>query len=272
MAILMVSYSECFSKSALIKSRIYGVDYSINPYYGCEHSCVYCYARFVLKVRNEDPNKWGSFVCAKINAPKILKHEIVNARRGLVLLSSVTDPYQPLELKYKLTRRILEILQKKQFPIVILTKSVFVERDIDLLKLFNDAEVGLTITTLDDEIASIFEPKASSPTKRLKVLERLSTKLRTYAFIGPYLPIFSEKDIEYLIEALSEANVRRILFDKLNLKARNWESINKALTNFESHVRKRFWQCVKSENYWLLVKKKIKNLAERNHLDVDFCY
>jgi len=267
-----VEYKECHVKSVLSKSKIYGVDYAVNPYHGCEHACTYCYARFILELRGEDPTKWGETICAKINAPSLLKREIVSVRRGLVLLSSVTDPYQPLEKKYNLTRRILEILFRYHFPITILTKSDLVLRDIDLIKKFKEAEVGLTITMLNEEICSIFEPNAPKVSARLNALKILSKEVNTYAFIGPFIPIFSERDIEYLIEELSEIGVGRILFDKLNLKARNWITINNSLRKFDLDVSKEFWKKTRNMEYWSKIKRKIEILAYHHKIHVDFCY
>ncbi|MEX0567719.1 MAG: radical SAM protein, partial [Candidatus Njordarchaeota archaeon] len=114
---------EIKAKTILSKSRIYGVQYSINPYIGCTHGCVYCYARFTFIARNIRSDLWGKIIFPKINAPKLLLEEIKHRRKGTVLLSSVTDAYNNLEKKYNLTKRIIEILKKRHWPIVILTKS-----------------------------------------------------------------------------------------------------------------------------------------------------
>lgn len=195
-------------KSILSKSGIYGIDYSINPYRGCAHGCTYCYARFTHICRGGDPRDWGQFVNVKINAPQVLKRELTNAKKGNILISSVTDPYQALEGKYELTRKILEISSRKQFPVVILTKSPLVTRDIDLLKKFRYIEVGLTITTLKESIREIFEPNAPKIESRLNALgEIVEAGIPNYAFIAPLLPVISLNEIKELILEFKELGV-----------------------------------------------------------------
>jgi len=122
---------EIQAKNVLIKSKLPETYYTINPYISCQHACVYCYSRFMKRFTNHRED-WGDFVDVKINAPKILEGQLEKAKKKMVLLSSVCDPYQPLEKKYKITRRILEKLVEYQFSISILTKSDLVLRDLDL--------------------------------------------------------------------------------------------------------------------------------------------
>jgi len=155
---------------------------------------------------------WGEFVDVKINAPEVLRKQLQRARRGTVWISSVCDPYQPLEAKYGLTRRCLKELLEKQFPVNIQTKSKLVLRDLDLLKNFKEIEVGFTITTNDEKIAKLFEPGASSIAERVKALEKLrASGIRTFAFIGPLLPGNPEK----LVADLAGL-VNRVFIDRMN--------------------------------------------------------
>lgn len=155
--ILKMSFriKEIEAKSILTKSGIPGVDYCINPYVGCFHACKYCYATFMKRFTGHT-EAWGSFVDVKVNAPDVLQKQLKNKVKGRVMVSSVTDAYQPIEAKYKLTRKCLEILLQNQFPVDILTKSPLVLRDLDLIKKFKDIEVGVTITTNDDKIRKVF--------------------------------------------------------------------------------------------------------------------
>jgi len=121
---------EILCKSVLSKSGISSVDYAVNPYVGCQHGCVYCYARFMKRFTGHG-EEWGEFVDVRVNAPQVLTRELSRTAKGVVLLSSVTDPYQPLEKKYELTRKCLQKLLMYQFPITILTKSTLVLRDLD---------------------------------------------------------------------------------------------------------------------------------------------
>jgi DNA repair photolyase len=194
------------ARSILSKSGISGIDYCINPYVGCAHGCRYCYATFMKRFTGHG-EPWGSFVDAKINAPEILQRQMKGAARGNVMISSVTDPYQPVENKYELTRRCLEVLLPYQFPLSILTKSSLVLRDLDLIEQFKEIEVGMTITTDSDKIREFFEPNAPSIETRIHALRELSKKgIKTYAFVGPLLPLhpetFAEKIAPYIHSAL----------------------------------------------------------------------
>lgn len=263
---------EVNAKTILSRSGIYGVDYSINPYIGCAHACAYCYARFTI-LKNNDPRDWGKFVKVKINAPRLLKKELSSAKRGLILLSSVTDPYQYIEKKYEITRKLLEIILKKQFPVVILTKSPLVTRDIDLFKRFRDIEVGLTITTLNEEIRKVFEHNAPSIEARLNALkEIIDAGVRNYAFIAPLLPLIDLDELDELINKLISINVDRIMVDKLNIKARNWITINEALNEYLIDMRGEFWRKAKSPYYWDKIKKYLVLKAKRAGVQIDILF
>lgn len=136
---------------------------------------------------------WGSFVDVKINAPEVLQRQLKKAEKGRIIISSVTDAYQPIESKYRLTMQFLEILLQYQFPVEILTKSSLVLRDADLIKKFKDIAVGITITTNDEKIRRVFEPNAPSIMSRIRTLKALHDKgISTYVFIGPVLPMNPE--------------------------------------------------------------------------------
>ena len=121
-------------KTIMSKSGLHDSDFSINPYRGCEHNCFYCYAPFVLR----EKRPWGTFLEVKTNAADVLSKEILKNKSGNILISSVTDSYQPLEAKYKITRSILEKLNKNFF-VSIMTKSTLVLRDIELFRKLNCA-------------------------------------------------------------------------------------------------------------------------------------
>ena len=205
---------EVYAKQILSKSKV--TDYTINPYVGCEHGCTYCYARF-MKRFTRHKEKWGQFVDVKINAVSLLQREIQKRRIGKVWISGVCDPYQPLEVKYELTRGCLGILLAYDWPITIQTKSPLVLRDIDLLKQFTDCEVGLSITTAHDGIRRLFEPNVPPINQRIETLSKLhSAGLQTFAMIAPILP-----EAEQLISRL-KGNVDYILIDKMNYHYADW--------------------------------------------------
>ncbi len=265
---------EVYCKSVLSRSRIYGVDYSINPYLGCMHGCVYCYARFMVK---ELPEKleWGSFVYPKVNAPTVLSRELKKSKPGVVLLSSVTDPYQLIESRYMVTRRILAVLLKANYPLVVLTKSDLVLRDLDLIKRFDEVDVGLTLTSLDEEVRRVFEPNAPSVIRRINALKVLvKNNVRTYAFLGPLIPLISERTIEKLIEKLAQINVDYIIADKLNIKSENWRTIVSAIRKYYPNIAGRIENIIFKDyvNYYEVLRSKIRSLARKFNLEVEFCY
>jgi len=201
-------------KTILSVSQIY--DYVVNPYTGCQHACSYCYARFMKRFTgHKEP--WGEFVDVKINAPELLKKEITRKKPGRVWISGVCDPYQPLESKYKLTRQCLEILQQHSWPVTVQTRSPLVLRDIDVFKKMSDVEVGLTITTANDSIRRLFEPRAPPVQSRIKALAELHAQgIRTYAMIAPMLP-----GAQDLIPALA-GKVDYIIVDRMNYHHADW--------------------------------------------------
>ena len=209
-----MTVNEIKSKTILSASKVY--DYVINPYVGCQHGCSYCYARFMKRFSGHlEP--WGLFADVKINAPELLRKEITRKKRGRVWISGLCDPYQPLEVKYELTRRCLEILAANEWPVTIQTRSPLVLRDLDILKGAKDLEAGLSITTADDKIRRLFEPYATSVEDRLDTLEELhQSGIRTYAMIAPVLP-----GAEALAEALA-GKVDHIIIDRMNYHYADW--------------------------------------------------
>jgi DNA repair photolyase len=199
---------EIKAKTILSRSQVY--DYALNPYVGCQHNCVYCYARFMKRFTGHR-EKWGEFVDAKINAPELLAQEVRRKKVGRVWISGVCDPYQPVEKKYLLTKRCLSILAENGWPFTVQTKSPFVLRDLGILKRSGDAEVGFTITTAEENIRKIFEPGAPPSDERIAALATLhAAGIRTFAMIAPILP-----GAEGLVSAL-RGKVENVLLDKLN--------------------------------------------------------
>lgn len=216
------------AKSIFTKSGLPGSDYVINPYNGCLFGCMYCYAAQI--VRWKHPNEeWGSYIDIKINAPELLKKELINLERrlktknfGTIFFSSVTDPYVGIEAKYQLTRKCLEFLADFGYEgeIGIQTKSPLVTRDIDIFKRLKNVAVGFTITSLDDEISRFLEVKAPPVSFRIKALKRLYDKeISTYAFVGPILPNFinNKEKLNRLLAELQESGVSEIWFEHINL-------------------------------------------------------
>jgi DNA repair photolyase len=144
---------EIQAKSILTRSKLPDVDYVANPYVGCQFGCVYCYATFMGRFVGEPRDNWGQYVYIKVNAVELAREQLSRwggkRRRSRILLSSVTDPYQGVEKRFRLARGILEALVESGYPgqVSVLTKSPLVLRDVDLLRQLPQAEVGLTVTT-----------------------------------------------------------------------------------------------------------------------------
>ncbi len=266
---------EISCKSALVKSNISGIDYALNPYLGCEHGCVYCYASFMQRYYHQSET-WGEFVDVKVNFADRLRSQMKRKRSGLVYLSSVTDPYQPLEKKYKLTRDCLKILAECGSPVSIQTKSDLVLRDIDIIKGITDCEVGFTITTLDENIRKKFEPQASTISLRLKALSTLrKNKIPTFVFFGPVLPYFSDnkKAVYTLLKKLSELGVNKILIDKMNYKGRNWSGMKRLiLRNFPDIFDYYVWTKNSGELYSMKLKDTISECIHDLRLNAEVVF
>jgi DNA repair photolyase len=205
---------EIYARSILSKSKIY--DYTINAYTGCQHACAYCYARFMKRTTGHI-EAWGEFVDVKINASELLQKEINKKTQGRVWISGVCDAYQPLEAKYELTRKCLEILVEHEWPITIQTKSPLVLRDVDVLSRASDIEVGFTITTANDNVRRLFESNAPPIEARIKALDELhKAGIRTFAMIAPMLPGADK------LPALLVGKVDYVLVDRMNYHYSDW--------------------------------------------------
>jgi DNA repair photolyase len=183
---------EITTKTALAKSKIPGISFAINPYLGCGHGCRYCYAVFMRKYSHgHEHARWGDFVEVKANIAGVLRKELAGKRRtDTAMLSSVCDPYQPVEAKYKLTRECILALREFGWGIDILTRSPLVLRDCGLLASSLDVCVGMSLPTDDDEVRKITEPHAPPIEARIATLKKLhEAGLRTWAFIAPMLPM-----------------------------------------------------------------------------------
>ena len=180
--------------------------YTANLYKGCTHGCIYCYAPSLT----HDERKWGTYVDAKVNAPEVLERELRSLEKQQVFLSSASDPYQPVEAKYKLTRRCLEILDRYNFPVSILTRSPLVLRDLDLITKFGWIKVGMSITTVP---VRQFEPGVPPLPRRIETLRRLAQEgIKTWVSLAPVIPGIILTDLESLFQELKDAGVRSVSF------------------------------------------------------------
>ncbi len=212
-----IRIKEVLCKRALTPSGISGMDYSLNPYIGCEHSCIYCYATFIRKWR-EHQEEWGKIIEVKINLIERLIKEL-KKKKGVVCIGTIADPYQPIELEYQLTRKALKTLMSYNWPIEILTKSHLILRDLAILKDLKNLSIEITLTTLNEKIRKIFEPKASSVEERKKTIKTLiENGISTTIFFGPIIPYFSDREekIREIFDFAQEVGAKEVLCDSLN--------------------------------------------------------
>lgn len=243
-------------KTALSKSFLPGLDYSLNPYRGCQHNCAYCYVPNILRI---DRNKWGSFVEARMNIPFVLLKELKNKKPGTIGISTVTDPYQPIEDKLKLTRYCLEQLLKYNFPVCIQTKSKLVVRDIDVISQLSDVEVMFSIGTLSDNERKILEPNASSISERLNAMKKLSDeKIKTTVFFGPVYPTIKIEDLEKTIDTFIENGAKEIMVDKFNLKPGILQVLEK---KFPNNI-----DLIKNSSYFKQIFIEIKRICNKKNV------
>ena len=202
---------EITARSALTKTGIGGYDYCLNPYVGCGHGCRYCYAAFMKRFTGHS-EPWGDFVDVKANVADVLRRQLRRIRGGTLLIGTVTDPYQPLEKRYCLTRDCLTALVSSSLEVHVLTRSPLVVRDTDVLKELSRVEVGLSITTNREDVKRVFEPRAPSIASRVEALKALhDAGLRTYVFVGPLLPMDPA-----VLASMIEGAADEVLIDRLN--------------------------------------------------------
>jgi DNA repair photolyase len=187
-------------------------DRSINPYRGCEHGCIYCFARPTHAYLGLSPGlDFEAKLFMKPDAPELLERELSHPKYTprTIAIGTNTDPYQPIERKYEIMRRILQVLDKANHPVGIVTKSALVLRDIDILQSMakrNLAKVALSVTTLDPALARVMEPRAATPQRRLNALRELSAAgIPTTVMVAPIIPAINDEEIERILDAAKAA-------------------------------------------------------------------
>ncbi len=206
------------------RSRVPGMDLGINPYGGCAFACAYCYATFMGRRLGRPDHEWGRWVYVKRNLPSLLDRELARGKstHKAIMMSSVTDPYQGVERRYRLTRAALELLvhHGHRGRVMVMTKSPLVTRDIDLLSRL-DADVGVSLTSAHDALSRAFEGRAPPIERRLEALAELNAAgLRTFVFLGPLFPhlVDAPEQIDALFAAVRAADTRRALLAHFNLR------------------------------------------------------
>lgn len=218
--------TEITCRSALSPCGLKGIAYSLSAYRGCGFGCRFCYSPAVL----HETREWGTFLEAKANIPDILRVEVRKKKKGLVWLSSVTDPYQPAEERYELTKRCLQVLKGASWPVLIQTRSTLVVRDAELISGFERADVGFSVSTLNEEHRRIFEPGSAPSRERFRAMRALSDRgIRTWLFLGPVLPGITAEDVSEIVALAANSGAKALQFDRLRFRPGVWERLSKAI-------------------------------------------
>ncbi len=217
---------ETTAKSIIAPTKVPSADFVINPYTGCQFACMYCFASFMGRFVGETNQNWGNYVYVKTNAVKLMEKDILRLLKKdtppRISISTVTDPYQGVERKYRLTRGILEVFVKHNYQgrVSILTKSPTVLDDLDLLRQIPNSEVGLSISTTDDGLSRKLEVMAPRASARIDTLKKLNAAgIKTYVFVGPFLPhmYLRPEMIDQLFAEIAAAGTKDIKVEYLNL-------------------------------------------------------
>ncbi|MDR1385432.1 MAG: hypothetical protein LBJ67_16530 [Planctomycetaceae bacterium] len=263
-----IKNAEIEVKHILTASKLTESGYAINPYVGCVHRCVYCYACYMKRFSNHT-EMWGMFADAKVNAPVILSHDLKQVKQACsVFFGSATDAYQPLESKYKLTRSLLNVLREsEQLPflrISILTKSDLVLRDMDVLKLLPRVSIGFSIALMSEKARRLLEPCASPISQRLNALRTLHQEgISTFVFIGPILPYCTP--LEELFDAI-DGHADYVFGETLNTQCGNFSNILQAIRMLDKTLPIPFAHAVKSREFWNKTQSEFERLTELHRI------
>jgi DNA repair photolyase len=201
---------------ALAPSLLSGYDWALNPYRGCAFDCLYCYAPDVVRI---DRAQWAQTIFVKRSAPTVLAREVRKKPRGVVGVSTVTDPYQPLERRLEVTRRCLEVLARAGWPVSVLTKGPLVTRDLDILSKGPENEVGFSIATGDDGERKRWESRCPSVPARFEALAQVAQAgVRAYVFAGPLYPESSPASMRALAAQAAQAGAAEVMADSLHAR------------------------------------------------------
>ena len=260
---------EISCKTVLNKCSI--SDYSLNCYVGCAHGCAYCYARYMQRFHpHQEP--WGCFVDVKTNAVEVLKRQVRRLPPGSVFMSSACDGWQPVERERGLTRDCCRLLLRHGFQVNALTKSALILRDLDIFT-GSTAQIGVTVTTLDQRLASLWEPHADPVEDRLRVLDAArAAGLKTSVMFGPLLPFLYDtyENIYALLERAAALQVDAIWMDAFNPRPMVWEATSVLLDAEFPGLRERYQRILFSAPvrtaYLTALRGHIALASERLHL------
>ncbi|MDR2580256.1 MAG: radical SAM protein [Fibromonadaceae bacterium] len=254
---------EVAANTALTKSKLPSADYVVNAYTGCPHKCIYCYAEFMKKFAKHPDDEWGEFIDIKIferiKIPKDIEGKYI-------LISSVTDPYNPYEMEYEKTKEILEELKGLDCCVGILTKSKSVLRDMELFKQFKNIEVGVSMNTTDDDFRKRIEPRASSVEERLEVLKTLrKNNIKNWLALSPIFPFLT--DYKKIIEQTKDF-VDYYCFENLNLRSEYKDRVLTLIRREYNNLHKNYKAIFlyEDQSYWSDLEQEIIEYCEGNDI------
>ncbi len=276
------------AKTIITPSKLPGSDYVVNPYSGCAFGCVYCYAEFTRKFTNHMEDEWGKYVDTKINTPELFEKELEKiskkvikqnefktGKKPVIFFGSVTDPYQGIEAKYELTKKCLEIIVESEstnnIEISLLTKSPLVTRDIEIFKKIPNLEIGMTISSVDDNISKLFECYAPPSSLRIQALRKLNDAgLNTYAFVGPLLPHFvaNEDSLKKLFEAIKGSGTKRVWVEHINLTGSKMDRLLDLVGDSLTKEELKLFRESQTDEYKNRLSNMILSIVKENDLEL----
>jgi DNA repair photolyase len=258
----MIAVKEIEVKNILTKTKVPAGDYVINPYTGCPHKCLYCYAEFMRRFTNH-AEKWGDFLDVKRCAKKINTARLGEKR---VILSSATDAYNPFEKKYQVTREILRQFADTPVRVSVLTKSDLALRDIDLFRRIPNIIVGVSLNTLDDSVRGKLEPFASSVERRIAAVKTLRQEgIRTYVFVSPLFPGIT--DFKAII-AECKPFTGEFWFENLNLRGSFRHAVTRYIHEYHPRLIPLYDDIYRFKNpgYWEAMETEIAAFCRKNKI------
>lgn len=253
-----VAYEEVQCKSALNQVKNMGFSWSLNPYTGCEHRCAFCYVRaFELRADRPSDGRYGRTIRVKVNVAGVLRGELSRKswRRETVVIGAATDPYQPAEGRYRLTRQCVEVLKEFSNPVAVITRGPMVVRDIDVLcELARRADLHITfsIPTVDDDIWRKTEPGTAHPRQRLRAIEKLvAAGIDVGVGMAPIMPGLSDRpdQLEAVVKAARAAGATGLWAGMLHLKDGTREHFMSVLTKHWPELVPRYEQAYRERAY-----------------------
>lgn len=260
----MIKVNEVHVNTYLTASKLPDADYVINPYVGCTHKCIYCYAEFMKRFTKHVNEDWGDFLDVKLTDKPIRTEKLAGAS---VLFGSVTDAYNPFEKKYEITRKLLHEFIGSRAKVEILTKSDLVTRDIDILKMIPNIRVGISMNSLSDDFCKKTEPFASSVSRRISAMKALCEEgISTYLFLSPIFPGITQYT-EIVERVKPYAN--SFYFENLNLRGGYLPRILDFIANNFPDIIDLYIQIYKKKDntYWEELSNSINGYCRNEGLD-----